>query len=212
VIALILSAGRATRMGDAAPGGVKALARLGGRTVLERQVDMLVPRGWDPHLVTREPVAAAVPNVVVGEHAGPGHALALALEQLPKGLGQPLLVVYADTLWDFHSLPGAGDWIGTSREIPSYRRRWDVVDAAGRVAYRFAKTGDRVAVGLYSFRYLRTVQSAAAQAVRASIGGEVGMADVLAYYPRPVPPHRIDGWVDVGDADALARADKEYAS
>lgn len=205
--ALILSAGKATRMGDAAPDGVKALVKVGGRTMIDRQAELVAERGWVPTLVTSTPVDAGVENIVVGPHAGPGHALALACQQVKVALGRPVLVVYADTLWDAGELPGIGDWIGTSTIVPSYARRWDVLSrATGKVAYRYAQPGEKVCIGLYSFRYLRTVQAAAELAVRASSGGEVGMADVLAYYHHQVPAHRINGWVDVGDAEALARA------
>lgn len=193
---LITTAGGATRLGDLAPHGCKSLLPVGGKPMIEWQLDVL----GEATIVCRPEHASLLdgygPVRVDGLDLGPASCLAFA----PDG---PVTVVYADTWFD--SLPDGSDWVGVGSGGPG--RAWDVIDPDGKVRYREPKDVATVAVGLYAFA--DGARAAAAQRAE----NAASMAAVLNVYApwRAVP---IPSWRDVGDPDSWARwtrPDKERA-
>lgn len=184
--AVILSAGRATRMRHAAPQGCKVLTEVDGATVLERQLDILHDLGVeDVTVVCRTPHLPLLDHYLVNLVAhdaldGPVGAVRAAK---PQG---DTLIVYGDTLWT--GLPEGSEWIGVAEGQPG--RKWDVVDPGG-ITYRHLYTPAWVCVGLYRL----------AQAQR--LEGPT-MPAALRAYDR-LPYAEVSGWHDVGD-EASARA------
>lgn len=184
--AVILSAGRAYRLGSLAPRGCKVLAEVNGRTVLDRQLELLdglvdevtvVCRGAHPDLLENYPVRV----VVTDRCDGPVGALRSAE---PEG---DTLIVYGDTLWE--RLPDAPEWIGVART--SGGRRWDLVTVRG-IRYQFLEEDQTalVCVGLYRVLHGEEID-----------GPTMGEA-LSAYWPMPLLP--VVGWQDVGDRESVA--------
>lgn len=195
---IINTAGRATRLDGYAPYGCKALLEVGGKPMIEWQLDVL----GEATIVCRPEHAALLrgygPVAVDGLDLGP----ASCLSAVPPFDG-PVTVVYADTWFD--ALPEGSDWVGVGTGAPG--RAWDVIDPDGKVRYREPSEVATVAVGLYAFADGR--RAAAAQRAE----NAASMAAVLNAYGswRAVP---VPSWRDVGDPDSWARwsrPDKEKA-
>lgn len=196
---VILTAGRASRAGTHAPDGCKALVRLGGRPVIEWQLDCF---NQEPLIVARSEHAewlVGYGDVVVNDDClGPGDALRSALTALDD---EPITVVYADTF--FTDLPAGSDWVGIG--VGWGGRPWDVVQQNGVVAYCDPAREATVCVGLYSFSDLRLLRDQVSYwAGWHSKPGphEWGLSWVVSHYPvqrwEPIP-----SWVDVGDVAGI---------
>lgn len=197
---LLLSAGQATRLGDAAPGGCKALVDVGGRTMLDwwQEIDpglTLVCRPEHAHMVLSKASDVVLSN-------GGGSAVAVQ-DALQYGLDSPVTVAFADTWVPAHAVPAGVDWCGVAAAPGG--RRWDVLEG-GLLAYVDLDPGASalVAIGLYRFadveRLVKVVDSAVTRAQRQGV--EAGMADVVNLYGCSFKP--VWGWQDVGDMAALA--------
>lgn len=194
--AVLLSAGKATRLGLRAPAGCKALLNVGGRTMLDWWRDFYP----DLLLVCRTEHATLVPEgvqtVICDEGGGPARALAEALPYCDEG---PIIVMYADT-W-VQEIPQGVEWCGVAAAKGG--RNWDVFEA-GLCAYR-AVPEDEVAVvsvGLYKFAEKWRLALALTHELLHG-GDDVGLADVVNDLDLPLEP--VVGWRDVGDEQALKR-------
>jgi hypothetical protein len=201
VTTLLLSAGNATRLGDAAPGGCKALTPVGGKTMLGWWLDI------DPGL-TLICRTEHVPQLYSGlvevftcdDGGGPAKAVAKALPYCDG----PITVAYADTWVAVNSMPLGVDWCGVAAAAGG--RNWDVLED-GLMAYRHVEAGDvaLVGIGLYRFADVDRLGKALDEAIDMAneLGNaEAGMADVVNIYGCSFRP--VLGWQDVGDAHALA--------
>lgn len=193
--ALILSAGRAQRLGSLAPRGCKVLAKVKGRSVLSRQLELLgglvdsvtvVCRSAHLDLLRPYPVETVAHDLF----NGPVGAIDAAA---PEG---DTLIVYGDTLWG--RLPeDTDDWIGVARAEGG--RKWDVftldcpnVRGGGRIRYEWVPEDESVlaCVGLYRLLHAERLTGPS-------------MPDALQRYGY-VRPREVTGWRDVGDVDAIA--------
>lgn len=195
---VLLSAGNATRLGNRAPQGCKALSRVGGRTMLSwwQAVDkrpLVVCRtnhskGWQFPSET-------VDTIACDEGGGPAVALRAALPHV-RG---PVTVAYADTWVPAASIPDTTDWCGVG--VGHGGRSWDVLDD-GLLKYRPVKPRQMavVAIGLYRFANVVRLAEAVDESI-AEADGECGMAPVVNRYRCRFLP--VVGWQDVGDVNAL---------
>ena len=196
--ALILSAGKSTRLG----GKQKLLVTAGGIPVHEWHRRALTD--YKTAVVVRPEddaeVAAALTwadrIVPHGKTNGPVGAIAAYLRLFDDDT--ELLVVYADTLIPAQPLP-PGDWVGVSRLTD---RTWDHQNKYGVWVKEELPT--MVAVGLYRFADLQELRR---------VMDEVGdkddhhLPDLLNLYQARVYTTQvpITGWHDAGDPAALAR-------
>lgn len=191
--ALMLSAGKATRLG----GECKALSKVGRFAMHEWWRRILLERIT---VVCRSEFEHEIPcrTIVCDDGGGPAVALATALEYLDDS---PLTVIYGDT-WA-PVAPRADEFCGVA--AAGGGRSWDVVED-GLVAYRHVDEGEAalVAIGLYRFTRVDDLSEVLDKVLAdAHPTAEVGMADVVNRYGLPFVP--VTGWQDVGDHDARAR-------
>lgn len=195
---LLLTAGRASRLGDKAPHRCKALTPLAGRPIIEWQLDVL----GSATIVCRTEHADLLrqygPVVTDDEARGPGHSLGVGLRAVDD---DPVLVVYADTFFD--RIPEGSDWVGVG--LGHAGRSWDRVWPGGAVHYEFCTEPVVACVGLYAFSDTRWVRRKVD-----SLSGyfhskkEWGMPPVLnAYRNHRYEP--IPGWQDIGDIPSLTQ-------
>lgn len=194
---IVLTAGRARRMGDLAPGGCKSLVELRGRPMIEWQLDVL----GDAIIVCRSEHARALSKygrvVPDDTNRGPAFALDAALGSRVDG---PVTVVYADSFFDV--LPSGDEWCGIGHGHGG--RAWDVIKGTS-IAYEEVPEGREalVCVGLYRFgdpwRLVRRVVT-----ICSGHTNTAGMPPVLSGYP--LPQVFIPSWRDVGTPEALAVA------
>lgn len=224
--AIILAAGRATRLGGVVAGGLKTHVSVEGRPAFAHQVEVLRTAGINSLTVVVAPDGAnaiaelldhvAVPfcvdcNIVVQHDAtGPGDALAVGVAESPV---RATVLLLADTI--VSALPKAAtSWIAVA-EAPS-SRRWCVVteDDTGEVRAlddRFvdvdALTKERVAVGLYRFADPEELR-AALEGRRPRAGAESEISEILLRYSRRVGLQVVsaDSWYDAGDVTSAQRA------
>lgn len=198
---VLLAAGKATRLGQLAPHGCKALVKVGGETMLDH---------WRGHfgdellVVCRSEHADLLPDdvrrVTCDTGGGPAVALAAALPQCGQG---PTTVAYADTWVKY--LPEGHEWCAVGAGAGG--RSWDVVED-GLLAYRYVDFGEAalVGIGLFRFAELWRLELALDHEIRfAGVhapGIEIGLADVANALNLPLAPAL--GWQDVGDPAALA--------
>ena len=195
--AVILAAGRATRLG----GVNKLLVEAAGVPVLNWHERALADYRIDAVVPTADCVAVLRAGweggTLVGSDEYDGPAGALRTYVRAVGLNEPLVVVFADTL--LRTVPDdVGNWVGVA---PAPWRVWDYKqgDLWMRGVPHF-----EVCVGVYRFED--------AEALRCSldalpVGRELAMVTLLREYDNKhrlntVPVH---GWQDAGDHDALAR-------
>lgn len=197
--ALLLSAGRASRLGDMAPGGCKAMTVVGGRTMIDWWGDLL---GGRPTVVCRSEHLPVVPDdvdtVICDEGGGPAVALASALPACD--LAEPITVGFADT-W-LQRLPEGPAWCAVAAADPG--RAWDVVDD-GIVWYGDPGETSLVCVGAYRFAEHHRLAQACAVAIGDAYvrRGEAPMGAVVNAYGLPFVS--VPCWQDVGDPGALDR-------
>lgn len=195
---VILTAGKATRAGEYAPDGCKALVPLDGKPVIEWQLDVL---GGDPIIVCRSEHAASLNRYgqVVVNDAGRGAADALA--SAVEVTDEPIVVAYADTFFD--ALPDGTDWVGVSQAEGG--RSWYVL-RDGYVAYEHVAAGwtAKVGVGLFAFSDTPRVKRILDVILRrAALGrSEVGLDRLLNTY-QPWREVEIPSWRDVGSVEAI---------
>ena len=193
---LLLTAGLATRLGDRAPSRCKALTPLGGRPIIEWQLDVL----GDVTIVCRSEHADLLskygPVVTDDEARGPGHSLSVGLRHVPD---EPTLVVYADTF--FKQIPEGSDWIGVGLGEPG--RAWDRMWPGGAVSYQHCDEPVVACVGLYSFADTPRLKEKVDQ-----LSGffwakrEWGLAPIVNAY-KTVRFAPIPGWQDIGEIPSL---------
>lgn len=197
---IIITTGKAARLGALAPHSCKSLTMVAGRPIIEWQLDVL----GDATILCRSDHADLLSRygrVVVNDSlSGPAGVLRSVR---PVTSGQ-VTVVYADS-W-FSMLPGGDSWVGVKQVQGG--RSWDVVGAT--VEYRHVPEGASTVacVGIYRFpdhqQLNATVNELAARTMT-----PVGMAPVVNRL-RP-PAVMIDSWMDVGDPAALASASTAVA-
>lgn len=198
--AILLSAGKASRLGGLAPDGCKALVKVAGTTMLDHWAgvfddDLLV-------VVRSEHVPAmtgrGIDFVTCDSGGGPAVALrtglALAVED------QPVTVIYADTWVPAWAVPVGDDWCAVA--AAGGGRRWDTL-VEGQLAYEWVDTDEvaLVAVGLYRFSDPDRLAKCLAAAIDDT--DETGLAPVVNLYGSPMVP--VVGWQDVGDPEAIDR-------
>lgn len=184
--ALILTAGRAQRLGHLAPRGCKVLAKVKGRSVLSRQLELLgglvdsvtvVCRSAHLDLLRPYPVELVAHDLF----DGPVGAIDAAE---PEG---DTLIVYGDTLWE--RLPEEPEWIGIGYGRGG--RKWDMAWPDG-ISYEWLDEGYEAAVCVGLYRLARPERLTGPS-----------MPDALMRYGR-LPRVLVKGWRDVGDVDAIA--------
>lgn len=196
---IVLTAGRATRLGSFAPAGCKALVRVHDRPMLANQLDVVEPdhttvvcRSAHTRLLYGFDVLA----LPFDEGGGPARALQACVPLFGRDITGPVVVAYADT-W-FTELPHGKDWCGT-HPAPG-GRYWDVAD--DELLYRYVRPDVTlpVCVGLYRFDDLERLADAIGLATLASTE-EVGMGPVVRRYGARFVD--VPSWQDVGDPAAL---------
>lgn len=196
--ALLLSAGQATRLGDIAPAGCKAMTIVGGLTMIDWWSARL---GGRPTVVCRGEHLSVIPDdvdtIVCDEGGGPARALAKALPLCAPD--EPVTVAYADT-W-LRSIPDSPEWCLVAAAPGG--RAWDIVED-GFVSYADVPADETalVCVGAYRFAEPDRLEVAVDDALRRN-EGDVGMGEVINRYGLPFLP--ADAWQDVGDRQALGR-------
>jgi hypothetical protein len=207
--ALILAAGRATRLG----GRNKLLVEAAGIPVADYHAKALA--GYETTAVVRyeerQQVREAAPwlHSIIGDNrgGGPVGALTAYFESDYYRRNEPLLVIYGDTLID--EIPERpGSWVGVAA-APT--RIWDFHDG---IEWTRGTPAALVCVGLYRFDRPDILEGIAHQLTeRATLQGkeETHMAEALRYYAdqRRLPAQRVHGWRDAGDDEALARIERE---
>jgi len=207
--AVILAAGRATRLG----GRNKLLVKAAGRPVADYHARALA--GYETTAIVRyeerEQVRSEAPwlHTVIGDNrgGGPVGALTAYFESDHFKRDRPLLVVYGDTLLD--EIPERpGSWVGVAA-APT--RTWDFHDG---IEWTRGTPTALVCVGLYRFDRPDILEQIAHQLrERALLQGkaETHMAEALRYYAeqRRLPAQRVPGWRDAGDNEALAKLERE---
>lgn len=202
---IVVSTGLSTRLRGLAPDGCKSLTPLAGRTVLEHQMDVLgdvtvVCRSAHEHML--RPYAR---TVVDDSLCGSAVAVSKALE----GVTGPVVVAYADTLFD--AIPSGSDWVGVSTGQGG--RKWYAI-RDGHVEYEHVPEGWTavVGVGLFAFsdpqRLKRIIDSRWNRMAR--FGEPLTMAPILNDY-KPWMAERIESWRDVGTLDAVASYERAMA-
>lgn len=193
---VVLTAGRATRLGSDAPHGCKAETPLDGRPIISRQI-----QAADPDTVTivcrseHQSLMRRWGTVITHDgYDGPARALCAAIHHIDT----PIVVAYADTF--FTDLPDGQDWCGV-HDAPG-GRYWDVAD--DDVIYRYVRPDRTVSacVGLYRFDDHDRLTAALIRAC-AVPHHEVGMSGVVNRYRCRFVD--VPSWQDIGDRDALAR-------
>lgn len=184
--AIILSAGKASRLAHLAPRGCKVLVDIGGETVLDRQLRLLPTT--EVTVVCRSPhleLLAPYPVDVIAHDRLDGPVNALRAAQ-PQG---DTIVVYGDTLWS--RLPDAPEWIGMAQAAPG--RAWDGLHEGpeGPITYSCASAPVEACVGLYRFAHAERIPKCES------------MPPALARYG-PLPRLPVEGWADAGTIDAVA--------
>jgi hypothetical protein len=196
--AVILSAGRATRLG----GINKLTVSAGGRKVHE----------WHQRLLAGYTVAAVVDadsadeitseaqwlDEVISHTAydGPAGALLAYLDRHDDE-GE-LIVLFADTL--LRNLPNTrGNWVAMA-SAPS--RVWDYYEEG---EWRRGAPRIPVCVGLYQFDCTKCLQSTIQSLISTANTSEISLADVLSLYGITHQIQRIDvdDWQDAGDMTAI---------
>lgn len=207
--AVILAAGRATRLG----GRNKLLVKAAGRLVADYHAQTLA--GYQTTAIVRyeerDQVRSEAPwlHAVIGDNrgGGPVGALTAYFESDHFKQDAPLLVVYGDTLLD--EIPERpGSWVGVAA-APT--RVWDFHDG---IEWTRGTPAALVCVGLYRFDRPDILEQIAYQLTeRALLQGkaETHMAEALRYYAdqRRLPAQRVHGWRDAGDDEALAKLERE---
>lgn len=193
--AVLLSAGKSTRLQLRAPGGCKALLKVGGRTMLDWWRDFFP----DLLVVVRSEHAELLPDdvmrLVCDQGGGPARALAAALPALGNG---PITVIYADT-W-LPEIPEGDEWVGVAAAKGG--RNWDVFED-GLCASRLVEPDEVVlaAVGVYRIAEKWRLELALSCELALVADQECGMADVVNDLDLPMEP--VYGWQDVGTVEAL---------
>jgi hypothetical protein len=178
---VILTAGLATRMGDRAPGGCKALAMVDGRPAIEHQLELL----GNATIVCRTPHARRLEQygrVVIHDWLG-GPALALRAALAVLQGHATVTVLYADTL--LKDLPEGRSWCATAWTDET--REWDLV--VGDSVVRRRGPGE-ACVGAYRFDDPWLVASLIDVVGAGQLGPVVNLMQ-----PRFV---QVEGWRDIG--------------
>lgn len=199
---LLLSAGRATRLGDLAPSGCKAAMKVGDRTMIDWVWETFDER---PVVVCRPEhgsvISKEIPTVTTDEGGGPAVAVAKALAAGAIEGEAPVTIIYADTWIPVWGIPHEPEFCGVAAGFAG--RAWDVVEG-GTVTYRHVTEAALVCIGLYRFTDSGALADAVGKAMaNAEANAEVGMGDVVNAYGLPFVP--VLGWQDTGDQLALAR-------
>lgn len=199
---VILTAGKATRAGQYAPNGCKALVSLDGKPVIEWQLDVLGSLDGEPIIVCRsehEPLLRRYGRTVINDRGrGAGDALASALAVA----AEPIVVAYADTF--FTELPDGTDWCGVA--LAHGGRSWYVVSPQHTVAYLNVPADEvaLVGVGLFAFSDIDRLQAITGRfgTEWRWRGQEWGLDVVLNAYEtwRAVA---VPSWQDVGSSEAI---------
>lgn len=190
---VILTAGMATRMGDAAPHGCKALVEFRGRPMIEWQFDVL----GEATIVCRSEHVPYLqhygPLVTDDTGFGPAHAL---LRATRATVGESTTVVYADSF--FTALPAGEAWCATNYAWGP--RLWDVVTGS-HVYSLYVGEHERLEVctGMYRFPDREPL---VARLRRLYDGMGLGPAVNATELPFVL----VESWKDVGTAEALAAA------
>lgn len=196
--AIVLSAGKATRMGSHAPDGVKAHADIGGgATILSNAKKQL--KDMVAVVCACPPFSSA--GIKFGHINLPAHrtvadAVRLAL-QMTAGISDNALIVYGDTYWS-ETIPDE-EFIGVSG-CPNMDRPWDCVDQkTGMMQYRLPKIGEPVHIGMFRIddtqKFIHCLEAPT-------------VAQALNTYFLKLPLYRVESWYDCGDEVSLFRLRK----
>lgn len=203
---IILTAGNATRAGDRAPHGCKALVPLQGVPIIEWQLAALKRAGVleKPVIVCRSEHVELLDRYGFVVPNDEGNGAAGALHSAAAFIDQSVIVAYADTF--FTDVPRETDWMGVAKAKGG--RKWYVLHHDGDLdwlRYEDVPAGEtvRVGVGLFHFydhERLRRILDL----VMDDSAGEVGMDKVANGYLL-LRPRLISTWQDVGDVAAIER-------
>ena len=226
--AIILSAGRARRLWPLTLAWPKALLAVGGKPVAFHWLSALVECGISTvhivanpssHQLLEDVVCRSFDGAPIDVHVvdqtlpyGPGHAFATC-EPLVDG---PTLLVLADTLC---AAPTdlCGDWIGVAPYAPGTHDKWCVVDVDDDGFVRSlidkplaAPASPLAAVGVYHFSDADVLRECLRGAACSEPGptGEIELSSILRAYGacRPIRPHLIEDWTDLGTLAAYGAA------
>lgn len=194
--ALLLSAGKAERLGGLAPGGCKAMVEVGGRSMLDWWRDAF------PRLIVacrsehNDVLPNDVPRVICNEGGGPARALRKAMDACDQG---PITVIYADT-W-VPVVPRGPSWCAVAPADGG--RKWYVAED-GLLNYRYVDEGVTEIVGVGLFRFPEKWRLTLALEHELAVtpeGQDCGLDVVSNDLGLEFEP--VLGWQDVGDPQAL---------
>jgi hypothetical protein len=198
---VLLNAGKSTRLG----GHNKLFVNAGGvpvhrwhqRALADHEVALVTRTEDIPRSLAELPWLTRV----VGHDLldGPLGALSAYLNAFNDD--EQIAVLYSDTLFPEQPLP-TGDWVGVA---PLITRTWDHLVGAGEGRRWVKQTPDLdVGVGIYGFADLALLRDCIA---RLGTKEDAHLPELLNLYGARVGvgTHRIVGWHDAGDPDALSR-------
>ncbi len=218
--AVILAAGRGTRMRAVTRSGNKSLVLVEGKPLLLHTIMLAAQCGANRFVVVLRPeeeveigrqlrallapLRLELVTVAQPEQRGPGHAIAMAVPHLSAG---PVTVFLGDA-YIKEALPLGTDWVGVAKvreggawcrvEVDSSRRIvrfWDKCDAPRHV--------EDIAIGVYSFSRSNALAMACQDVLARTplIAGEIQISSVLEAYATyaPLSAYRVATWQDAGD-------------
>jgi dTDP-glucose pyrophosphorylase len=229
-VAVILGAGRGTRLRGVTKGLPKALVDVAGTPALLWIIESLLRNGIRDYVLVVSPLAersvrrmcertlsgiSVQCDFAVQENPlGPGHAMAEGLRKVQAG--RKVLVVLCDTLFD-EPLPFDHDWVGIAeaRGVGA----WCWAESEGTLLKHLydkatppSGVGD-VLIGLYFFEDDALLRRAVNGAVltRRDEGSEIQISWAIEKYmeSRNVSVQPVDTWVDCGTDENWLEADEK---
>lgn len=223
VCAVILAAGKGTRLNSIINGLLKPLVKVNGCPAIVMVARSVIQQGVkDFVIVANETNKKAIEGVwndafsnlglnlkivVQPTQMGPAHALSFGVSTVDTK--KHVLVCLADTLFD-EEVPFDHDWVGTSNAIGSGKWCW-VDHNEGKVIELYDKIQPPinvtdVLIGLYYFRDCNYLKECLNNVITNNIRvaeGEYQLSNVINLYKQKylIKAHNISTWVDVGSVE-----------
>lgn len=223
VCAVILAAGKGTRLNSIINGLFKPLVKVNGCPAIVMVARSVIQQGVkDFVIVANETNKKAIENVwndaftnlglnlkivVQPTQMGPAHALSFGVSMVDSK--KHILVCLADTLFD-EEVPFNYDWVGTAKATGSGKWCW-VDHDGGKVKELYDKIQPPnnvtdVLIGLYYFRDCNYLKECLNNVITNNIRvaeGEYQLSNVINLYKQKylIKAHNISTWVDVGSVE-----------